>query len=136
MEENKRGGKRIGSGRKPITNPKVQVTLYVEKNKIWVFGNVDKMKTEIYGFISNFGIVKEKEQPEQTYTAVTARVYPLTTNESYVPKQTSVNRTPYEWVELKREITEGDNDAYQKWIMELDADTSLTKKEKQLIKLT
>jgi hypothetical protein len=56
MEENKKGGKRIGSGRKPLTvgSKKVQVTLYVAASDIWKFGNDKKMKDELYKFIGEY----------------------------------------------------------------------------------
>jgi len=57
-----RGGKRDGSGRKPLSNPKKQVSLYIEKNKFYKFGGEEKMKDKIYDFIDNFE--SESGQPK------------------------------------------------------------------------
>lgn len=81
MEERKQGGKRLGAGRKPILNKKKTVTLYVEQNKILPFGGEEKMKGELYGFITNYGAatsmlqdltkptndLKPHEQPKTNY---------------------------------------------------------------------
>jgi hypothetical protein len=55
MEQNKRGGKRLGAGRKPIGDKKKPITLYVENNKIYPFGGEEQMKGKLYEFISGFG---------------------------------------------------------------------------------
>lgn len=36
--ENKRGGKRTGSGRKPVTDKKIQLTIYVKTSQIKKLG--------------------------------------------------------------------------------------------------
>lgn len=59
MEDKVHGGKRRGAGRKPVTNKKKQVTLYVESKSIIPFGNEEKMKGKIYEFISYFGKVPD-----------------------------------------------------------------------------
>lgn len=51
MEEKKQGGKRLGAGRKPLADRKIPVTLYVENKKIFSFGNEQKLKDAVYGFI-------------------------------------------------------------------------------------
>lgn len=60
MEQSKKGGKRNGAGRKPVDNPKEQVTLYVPKKSIWLFGNKDKLKTALYDFIDT----KHEDEPK------------------------------------------------------------------------
>lgn len=56
MEENKkRGGKRQGAGRKKVTDPKIPVTIYVEKSAIEGFGSEEQFKEYLGDFISNKG---------------------------------------------------------------------------------
>ena len=55
MEEKKQGGKRRGAGRKPVQSKKKQISLYVEGGKILRFGNEEKLKEKVYGFIDSFG---------------------------------------------------------------------------------
>jgi hypothetical protein len=47
----------------------------------------------------------------------------------YIPpsKPPQVNKTPLEWVAEKREIPEGANELYQKWLSDLDASNLPTK---------
>lgn len=59
MEQNNRGGKRLGSGRKPTTNPKKAVTLYVQREKILTFGSPEKLKDKLYGFINEQALKSE-----------------------------------------------------------------------------
>lgn len=81
MNENNRGGRRLGAGRKPTDNPKEVVTLYVETKAIYPFGNKDKLKGKLYDFISGYGKpeikvqdltkptneIKPPEQPQTNY---------------------------------------------------------------------
>jgi hypothetical protein len=55
MEEKKRGGKRLGAGRKSAQSKKKQISIYVEGSKILKFGSEEKMKEAIYEFINKFG---------------------------------------------------------------------------------
>lgn len=57
MEENKRGGKRLGAGRKPlpITEKKVVLSLYPTNSDLYKFGDKKKMAEEILKFIANYG---------------------------------------------------------------------------------
>ncbi len=74
MEENKRGGKREGAGRKSSNNPKETVSIYVEKTAIWKFGNKEKLKLKLYEFINDFG--KEPElKNEIKYSQTTPDSY-------------------------------------------------------------
>lgn len=59
MEAQFRGGKRKGAGRKPLKNPKKQVSLYIENNKFYKFGGEEKMKEKIYEFVDEYGDTKE-----------------------------------------------------------------------------
>lgn len=67
MDKKKRGGKREGAGRKPSGIVKKTVFLYVDKEDIFKFGNEEKMKFEVYGFIKGFGVVKKMEDKEPKY---------------------------------------------------------------------
>lgn len=74
MEENKRGGKRLGAGRKPLANKKKLIPLYIEENKIWPFGSEEKMKEKLYDFVSDFkdltkptNEIKPFTQPKTNY---------------------------------------------------------------------
>ena len=64
MEQTKRGGKRKGSGRKPSPNPKIIITLYVEKKSIWQFGTVEKLKEKLIEFIANSGKQEVYDAPK------------------------------------------------------------------------
>ncbi len=91
MEESKRGGKRRGAGRKPIANKKKQISLYVENNAIFPFGNEEKMKEKLYGFIADYSKpkvvnmaiqdltkptneIKPQEQPKTNYSVDTTKI--------------------------------------------------------------
>ena len=77
MEQNNRGGKRDGAGRKPIDNPKETVSLFVEKKTIWLFGNKEKLKERLYGSIKTMvqdlnkptNEIKPFEQHQTNYVA-------------------------------------------------------------------
>ena len=53
--ENKsnRGGARIGSGRKPVQDKKIQLTIFVNQSKIDKLGGRDELKKLIYQSIDN-----------------------------------------------------------------------------------
>jgi hypothetical protein len=65
-EKSIKGGKRLGAGRKPVSNPKKQVSLYIEPNKFYKFGGEEKMKVRLYEFIESYSneIVETVEQPK------------------------------------------------------------------------
>ena len=62
-EKKKQGGKRRGSGRKPVLSKKKQISLYVEGNKVIKFGSEEKMKEHLYGIIDKFGVQPNYENP-------------------------------------------------------------------------
>lgn len=67
MEENKkRGGKRQGAGRKKVIDPKIPVTIYVEKSAIEDYGSEEQFKAYLGDFISN----KEKIPLPPNYVEV------------------------------------------------------------------
>lgn len=117
MEQNKRGGRRNGAGRKPIENKKSVITLYVAKPDIWKFGNEDKLKTGVYRFISDFGsgkaVVQDLNEP-------TNQIKPITEPQ----KQTNVVFS----VPPKEQPTIGLFDAYKK-----DLATKSTVKQIELL---
>jgi len=57
MEQNKRGGKRVGAGRKslPVSEKKTVLTLYPTNADLYKFGSKEKMCGEILKFISGYG---------------------------------------------------------------------------------
>lgn len=80
MDEEKRGGKRIGAGRKPSGIEKKTISIYVPKGQIYKFGTEDKMKEKLYDFILGYGQqvsiqdltkltneIKAHEQPKTNY---------------------------------------------------------------------
>lgn len=73
MEEKAHGGKRLGAGRKPISNKKKQITLYVETKLIFPFVTEEKMKEKLYDFIVNYD--KDKLESKVEYKKPTAESY-------------------------------------------------------------
>jgi hypothetical protein len=47
----KHGGKRKNSGRKPVTDKKVQVSFYIEGSKIEKLGGLDPFKEKIIAYV-------------------------------------------------------------------------------------
>ena len=45
------GGKRKASGRKPVTDKKVQVSFYIEGSKIEKLGGLDAFKEKIIAYV-------------------------------------------------------------------------------------
>lgn len=128
--EQKRGGKRVGAGRKPSGVEKKTISLYVAKGSIYKFGSEDKMKEKIYDFISGYGV--------QDLTKPTNEIRPFEQPKSNFSVQTQPQiirrKTPQEWVLEKRAIADGDMETYQKWIRALDDDQYLTDRQKKEIK--
>ena len=46
-----RGGARLNCGRKPVTDKKQQISLFVQGSKIKKHGGVDKLKDKLYKYI-------------------------------------------------------------------------------------
>src|SRR5580765_5505709 len=78
--EQKRGGKRLGSGRKqlPVTQKRTVLNVYPTNAELYKFGDKDKMKSEVLKFIANYGLqdlskptneIKPFEQPKSNYVA-------------------------------------------------------------------
>lgn len=51
MKENQRGGKRPGSGRRPLENPKMLVSIYVEKQLVESKGGKDGFRQFVYSLL-------------------------------------------------------------------------------------
>lgn len=124
MEEKKKGGKRIGAGRKPTSNPKVQVTLYVPTTDIWKFGNELKMKEGLYAYISNFSktenvspMQKETQESPQTINNITQHSSDL--EKSFQQHMNDIAELQYE-------------DEYRKKYAEIEA-SNLPDKQKNLL---
>lgn len=73
MEEKKKGGKRMGAGRKPTSNPKITIPLYVERSNVLKFGSPEKLKEKIYGFIVEYR--DENLESKIDYKATTKESY-------------------------------------------------------------
>ena len=132
MEQSKKGGKRVGAGRKPSGIRKKTITFYVEEGKIYKFGNEEKLKKEVYLFIGNYGLqdlskptneIKPHEQPKTNYFVDTT------------PKITDplmVRKSLQQWILEKKTID--NEDVYRKWLQELEATDYLTDGQKAVIK--
>lgn len=57
-KENKHGGARKGAGRKPATDPKIGITLYIEESIIDSLGGIDAIRNECYSFLRSKTKVK------------------------------------------------------------------------------
>lgn len=119
MEESKKGGKRVNAGRKPLSDPKKPITLYVPKSKILVNGGEEKLKLRIYDAISkDFStthIVENKEIVAEYHKPIV-----------------ETRKSVQEWIDEKREILIPE--LYQDFIDRLNKTKTLTDKEKQTIK--
>ena len=51
MKKQTRGGARIGSGRKPVPDPKIQVSLYIEESIINAMGGVEELRNDCYAYL-------------------------------------------------------------------------------------
>ena len=64
MEVIKRGGKRLGAGRKPVADKKILIALYVKGGHVFKFGGENKIKENLYDYIENFN--PEKSIPNKS----------------------------------------------------------------------
>ena len=55
-KKSSRGGARKGAGRKPASDPKIIIPIYVEESIINAIGSVEEVKNECYLFLKNKGI--------------------------------------------------------------------------------
>lgn len=141
-QQTNRGGKRKGAGRKPVLSKKKQVSLYVEGKKIIKFGDEEKLKEKVYGFIDGYG-KGEILESEIKYTAPTSDTYDCEKldkithdepNQWQEPNPQVVYKTAAQWVQEKRELES--EEEFNKWEQKLDADTLLTDKQKKIIKIS
>ena len=51
----KHGGARIGAGRKPVADPKVSITIYVEKSIVDANGDIEAVRELCYEFLKKRG---------------------------------------------------------------------------------
>lgn len=56
------GGKRKRAGRKPVSDPKAGVTIYIEQSKIDANGGVDECKEQMFLFLSERAEKKKKKK--------------------------------------------------------------------------
>ena len=88
----------------------------------------------IYNSILELVSNRNVELPKSLQAAI---ITSLPSNDIMFPfKETNVVKTPEEWVEEKREVPDGDIDAYKVWFDKLEACAYLTKHQKQQIKIT
>jgi hypothetical protein len=93
MKETKKGGKRAGAGRKPVDNPKVQVTIYVEQAHVNNFGGIARLKEALCVFVAAKrsdvnDLVFPKPKPKKLYDDISGQLdqsieFKPTTIESY-----------------------------------------------------
>lgn len=162
MEEKEHGGKRLGAGRKPVFNKKKQVTLYVETRLIFPFVTEEKMKVKIYEFISGYGS-KQLEGNIQYVKPTPAnydspRISNMLNDEAGMwptPKELgSIQDEPLSFDKLRKEIApqmtgkppktfeqymiwkrECENpDQWRELLKDLDANPTLNKKQKDIVK--
>jgi hypothetical protein len=51
MMETKHGGNRKNSGRKPVSDKKIQVSFYIKQSKIDSVGGIEKFKEKVQNYI-------------------------------------------------------------------------------------
>ncbi len=62
MKKTKHGGARAKAGRKPVTDPKSGITIYIEQSKIDANGGVDECKDQMFLFLSERTEKKKKKK--------------------------------------------------------------------------
>jgi hypothetical protein len=50
-KEKAHGGTRKGAGRKPVADPKIGVTLYIENSIVETLGGVEAIRTDCYAYL-------------------------------------------------------------------------------------
>lgn len=120
MEESKKGGKRVNSGRKPLSDPKKPITLYVPKSKILLNGGDEKLRLRIYDVIAKDFILVQKQ--DSISANVTGPYTPAIETRKTIP----------DWIAEKREILIPE--LYQDFIDRLNKAKYLTEKERKDIK--
>lgn len=106
-EKNSRGGRRKGAGRKPIDNPKQPITLFIPKKDIWVFGSIDKLKNELYEFISQKRNEKSISiQDSNETTPIVEPINNLKTNYTINTETVPANNIIGNFDKLKEEIAQ------------------------------
>jgi len=125
MEEKKQyGGARKGAGRKPTDNPKEMIYLYVAKKDIWTFGNKEKLREAVYGFIANKN-AEVAVRPAETTVEIPRFEQP--TIITGVPRPSVRKLFPA----YSKEIDEVENDSDgEKLLAEIREDKFLTKPER------
>ena len=48
-----RGGARKGAGRKPASDPKIIIPIYIEESIVKAIGGIEEVKNECYLFLKN-----------------------------------------------------------------------------------
>lgn len=122
MEESKKGGKRVNSGRKPLSDPKKPITLYVPKSKILLNGGNEKLKLRIYDVISKDFV---------TTTQATTETYQSENNEIIGPAEP--RKSVQEWILEKRNIDIPE--LFEEFIDKLNRTKYLTDSQRKEIKL-
>lgn len=127
MENEKRGGKRNNSGRKPIPfeDKKHPIYLYVKSVDILKFGSKDKLIVSIERFIDSYeegNSTQEARLPSKSVKFEKSEITATNNFPMFSDNQQSTERqkSAVEWVQEKREIADGDIEAYEKYISRLD----------------
>ena len=54
------GGARKGAGRKPVSDPKIGITIYVEDSIVKAFGGIEEVRNSCYSFLKRKISLKTK----------------------------------------------------------------------------
>jgi hypothetical protein len=149
--ENKRGGLRKGAGRKPTDNPKQTITLYVEKKKIWAFGNEEKLKSALYDFINSRQIAEIPSEVAHKPILLTEADISAPNGLNAVKSPVIASDEPLSFEKLKEDVVKrvSQYDAYineinsatqvsqfEPMVREIEKDMSLTPQQKTKLKIT
>lgn len=136
MEKITRGGKRIGAGRKPTGKKKSTVTLYVEREVVFKFGSLDKLKVGLYQYMADFG-KQTDSKPQEAAKTVNAPIEPSFKAAPYLAPANAFVSIPVlmaKYFQRKREC-----ETKEEWyslLAEIENDEHLNSKQKQLLKTT
>lgn len=135
--EIKKGGKRVGAGRKPLLKKKKPITLYLEGETILHFGGDEDTRQKAYDLLSqcmNLDLIR------RTHAAIDGNKEPLQheeRKENYfepeIKKPLSLTRTYEQWMKIKMECQ--DIDEWNEYAEQIRSATNLSEKQKtQLLK--
>jgi len=134
MKEITRGGKREGAGRKATGKKKITVNIYVDREYVFKFGNIEKMKSSLYQYIADFGKQPDsKPQPAQE-TKVTPVEPPFQPYQQKMPANgfISVPVLMAKYFQRKKDCLS--EEEWHSLLIEIENDAHISSKQKQLLK--